>query len=736
MFTVIFAEKETIKLFEETKMFFGPLYNSEKIAFCEWNKDADDFDAMVPDIYDLIEYHSEWRAIVLYKDGFEQLNPFDFTGYSEPYGVKSGGWDYYKERRNQRIAAYEKAASNPLVKLTSALSGVAGAKSVIVDEDYAKILSGDLQTYEYMLIRQLGAIKCSEVAARIDKYQRDDLKRFVGDDEIDSLLSSIRNADASGIVKLIPDTAILEFIRYIGNDPIYSDPEYTECLIENTKKNELLDEIADNFTMKDKLPTEVICVSPRTFDFENYEQDVKWRKRDEASSSRFANFNLYSDRLKFMLYDVLPQDHRQYRFELMKFLCLVLVVANNVTPPSLIKANNVYRAEMDFNEDAMVRVCATYVGKLKATQRMLKEVGLQLDFDSDKSVDDRTVRRLFESDVHIPVEIPASKSETDLYAEYDHLGLSTDCPEDEAVYWSKQYKEINKRFARYLREPRRAVKTAVNDGMKTNNVIDDDRTLLLNENQIEDVKFHIDEMEQKLVESTTTHLFDTKKFTEELQEADKEIKRGIAQRMTRKKTIIVGLIGLLAYFIGFFPLMFSNLNTVKSFLFSFMLTGILLGAFLVVSFLFLFVLRKKLVNRFKHFNYVMSGICSRINSAMGQFSRYISCACNVMRDFSVLRKRDSKVVRTKKILRYHDSKMTEQITTIHEVFNRYVDFNKLNIKDCDPYEYDFTVLHDYEYEMPDAHSKRKIEYLQQGNEVTVPLAYIESITLVREELYD
>lgn len=129
MFTVIFAEKETIKLFEETKMFFGPLYNSEQVAFCEWDKDADDFDAMVPNLYDLIEYQSEWRALILYNDGFEKLNPFDFTDYSESfYSKKDRSWDYFKNRRVQRIAAYEKAVSNPLVKLTTALSGMSNTR--------------------------------------------------------------------------------------------------------------------------------------------------------------------------------------------------------------------------------------------------------------------------------------------------------------------------------------------------------------------------------------------------------------------------------------------------------------------------------------------------------------------------------------------------------------------------------------------------------------------------------
>ena len=737
MFTVIFAEKETIKLFEETKMFFGPLYRSEQIAFCQWNKDGETLEAMAPGIYDIIEYHEEWRALVLYSDGFEKLNPFDYTEYCEPYYAKGdGSWNYLKDRREKRIAAYEKAVSNPLVKLTTALCGLPGFKSAVSGDAYSKLMAGEMQTYEYMLQKQLQALNCTEMAVRFDKYQRDDLKRFVAEPDITRLIGCIKEADVSGITKLIPDTEILDFIRFIGNDPIYFDPEYTECLIENTKANELLKTVAGNFSMKDKMPYEVICVSPRTFDFENVEQDIKWKKKDEASSSKFADFNLYPDKLKFLLFDILPQDNKQYKFDQIKFMCLLLVLANNQTPQGVIGANYVYRAKIDFNLDMVTQICEHYISKLKSTQMLLKDIEVQLDCDSETSVDNRTAQRLFESDINIPVKLGSDTNESELYAEYKSIGLSTDCPTYEDVYWAQQYRKINKSFLRYLREPRRAVKNAASEGLRKSNFIYDDRTLLLTENQLEDVKFHMAELEQKMVETTTTHLFDTKKYTEQIEEADKEVKQGIAQRMTKKKTLFVGLTALLAYFIGFLPLIFTNLNTTKAFLFSLIVTGIPLGILLVVGFIYLFFLRRKLVKKIRHFNFVMSSICGQINSALAHFSGYISCICNLMRDSSVLKKRDSAVERTKKVLSYHNIKITERIKKVHEMFAKYVDFEKIFVKPVNPYEYDFTVLRDYDYEMPSILSSKKIQYMQPGNEITLPVDYVEAIMITREELYD
>lgn len=737
MLTVIFAEKETIRLFEETKMFFGPLYDPQRVAFCEWNKDASNFDAMVPGLYDLIKFQNEWRALVIYNDGLEKLDPFDYTEYSEPFYSKAvRSWEYLSNRREHRFAAYSTALSNPLVKITTALCGTSSFNSEMLDDEYSLLISGRMKTYEYMLKKQLEALNCAETAARLDKYQREDLKRFVPAGSIEALLSFIKTADVSGIIELIPDTEILSFIRYIGNDPMYFDPEYTECLLENVKKHKLLKSIAESFSMKDRLPTEVICLSPRTFDFEKVEHDIKWKRKDEAASSRFTDYNLYNEKLKFILCDVLPKDNMQYKFDHIRFLCLMLIVAGNDIPHGLMNSGCVYKAQIELDTTAISEMCESYLSKLRSTQVHLKELSLQVDHDNGTSVDDRTVQRLFESDIMIPVKINSDIEECELYAEYKGIGLSTDCPGDEAKYWSTQYRDIMKKFVRYLREPRRAVEEAVTDTFRSNNYIDDDRTSLLSKVQVDNIRFRKDEIEQKLVETKIKYLFNTRKYTEQIQEAEKEIKRTIARRMTKKRTCIVGTVAILAYLVGFLPLIIGNLNTIKSYLFSLSLTGIILGTFALIGFIYLFILRKRLIDRFKHFNYVMSGICGEIDRALTQFSKYVSYACNLMRSFSVLEKRDSVATRTKKILSYHDIKISEKIKYVNESFSRYVDFNSIQIKECSPYDYDFTVLKNYEYDMPSIHSPRRIMYLQQGNEIAIPVDYVESVKLIREELYD
>jgi len=156
MFTVIIAEKEMLKLFEETEMFFGPLIDKEKVAFCCWDKYADSIETMVPELYDTIEFQKEWRAIVFTDSGYNKLNPFDYTGYYEPYFKKEKrNWTYYNKRCMSRIDSYNKAAENPLVRLTTALCGFPNIRAVSNNEsDYLAVLSGEMEIYTYMLKKQ------------------------------------------------------------------------------------------------------------------------------------------------------------------------------------------------------------------------------------------------------------------------------------------------------------------------------------------------------------------------------------------------------------------------------------------------------------------------------------------------------------------------------------------------------------------------------------------------------
>lgn len=737
MFTVIIAEQEILDMFEEFRMFLNPLLNNKDIAFCPWNRNADTLDKMLPDIYDKVTFRKEWRAIIVNNDNINTLNPFDFTGYNDEIRLSNeSDWEGIAGRRQARFDCYEKAFDNPLTKLTSALCGTPVFNSVIEDkETYQSIVSGKLKLYEYMLDGQLKALNLTETAVWADKYHRNNLTRFIDEENLDELIDNIENGKTKEIVNMISADKILDFISLIGNaDPIYSDPLYTECMVENTRKTEMFEAVAQDFKFKDKAPYEVICVSPRTFDCSLHNDNSGWNEDDESNYSNFCEYNLYNDKLKFILFDLLSSDNKQYLFERIRMMCFLLILAGSTLPNGVASPRRVYKAEFEFDSKAIEDTCTEYISKLRATSMLIREQFNSAKDEIDEHLDRHTFTQLFESDVAISIDA-SEYNRSDLFAKGSNVGLACDCPRNEKAEWDNEYRSISKRFAKYLKEPRRAVKAAVNNDFRRNSRIDDDRALRMTASQTEDIEERLNSEEQNMVESSTTRLFHNTKYKKEIEEAGQAVSDSISQRMSRLKTVLVSVVSLVAFLIGFIPLVARNTDNDKAILWA---VGITLGSVLILALAGLFKLlsmRKKHIRNYDNFNKKMSGICVEIEDGLSDFSTYLSHACNVMRASSILQTKESKASKEQRILNYHAIKVEEKTADAYDLFSKYVDCNSISVKDIEPYVYDYTVMRDYNFDMPYKESKRNIAFMQEDNIVTIPVDYVSSVILVREEFY-
>lgn len=739
MFTVIIAEKSILDLFENLEIFLKPLLNNDEAVCCEWHKDGKTIEQMVPDLYEKIAFQSEWRAVVINEDGLNQMNPFDYTKYKDgDYSDCKTLWEKLALRRKDRFECFDRALGNPLTKLTSALCGTPVYNALVQDKEiFDGIVSGNIELYRFMLKIQLAALNLPETAALLSMRGTSCLLKFVREEDIDSLLEAIKIGDEDKIIELVKEEGMLSFIKFIGNhDPFFSDPEYVDCMVENTRKTELFEAISKEVKLKDKLPCEVVCVAPRTFDTETYNSEMVWNDNDEADYSNFAEFNLYPEKLKYFVFDLLPEDHKQYAFDQIKMLSFILILAGHQLPKGVVAPRRVYNANLDFDVEELTDICAEYLGKLKATKMFIRDLQETTDEFDQTPLENHEARELIDTEAEIPVAVESSFDRNQLMAKYDRIGLSEDCPGDEYGYWDSQYRSINKMFVRYLREPRRALRKAVTEDFRKKNSVKDERVSRMTEYQLEDVTYKLQEEEQHVVETKTTQLYKTARYKKELEKADKEVRRGIRQRMSRRHTITTGIVAIAAYAFGFLPLIFSNVNTVFSLTPSLIVTGVAVLLFIIAGMFFLFHCRRKIINRFKHFNYVMSGILLDIDSGLSSFSDYLKHLCNVMRDFSMLDYAKNKSTRKNLILKKHELDLDNQIDEVSRVFAKYMDSSHPIPTDCEPYDYDFCKLMKYDYDVPYPRFSRRIEYMQEGNEVYIPVSYVKSVEITREELYD
>ena len=526
----------------------------------------------------------------------------------------------------------------------------------------------------------------------------------------------------------------------VGKNNASEDPEFAEYLAESIRKQELREQIIAGEELSVAYPAEVICVARRTFTQQDYDINTSWGFHEDIQYSRFYEWNLYYDKMRYLVFDIAPKNREEFAFDYIRFLYAVLILANNDTPSGVLRPNRVFRLDCENDEAALRRILTLYDAKLAQTGTLLSASVNEIKNTEKPRLSDRDVSMIFCSNINVPVLISQEIDRSGLYADPKALGLSTDCPVDEYAAWDQTYKTSRKTLLKLLRQPRRSLKSAAAD-MRRMNHVDLDKACILNEFQAEDVKDHTDEEELNMVSVPTPNLFDTERYDEEMEESCRRVHRKIETRLTRTATVGVCVAAIVLYLIGFLPLILNNISDAKARLMALAVMGGAVVLLAAVAFVCLFFLRGALRKLYKAFNGLMFRINGEIDGSLALYSRYLSHACNVMRGFSVLkyreRTKDPDVQRVR-VLNKHLADIQRTREELREVFGPY--FSPASEDDADQvdaYPYDFSRPVDFPYPIPYTEGmKCQIEFMQPGTTVQVPVDFVKRISVRREELYD
>ncbi|MCH5191303.1 MAG: hypothetical protein J1F23_03975 [Oscillospiraceae bacterium] len=675
MLTVVICDEHIISdCKEKYNMYIKPLLKSKDVAFCAWNTEADSLDKALPTLKSLINRQDEWQALII-NDSFT---------WEEEHTYRLNPFDYVgAEHLPSELSSVDEVLSFRERKKASC----------------EKAMSNPLM--------RLSAWLCGSQMK--NKPQTDYLED----------LSDVADAEYFADLKERSLSALeVEIDRYRA----YKYELLSKCFLPD---GELFN-----------YPKSVVAVAERSKNSEQEIFETVWKEHTEFDYSKFYQDNLYPDRLRYILYDMPYKNGVRSEKAYFSFIVLILLLAGTPYPGEALRANRVYNIKLEMDPQKVGELFRQYNSKLVASLIRIDNISKSLDKRLEQPIDYKTVREELETDVVIPVRTNSEFNTEELFAQYGGIGLSGDCPTQEDVFWDSQYHDILIKFTRFLREPRRAVKSAVQNSFHRNSVIEDERALRMNEFQTEDIEINLLDEEQKMVETVTTRLFDTANCMKKLENADKELRNTIGQRMSKKKTLFVGLFAVTAYLIGFLPLIFGNINTSESVLFSIAMTLIVLGLFSLVGLVYLFVLRHRLIKLFKSFNAQMHGILADIQHGLNKFSEYLSHACNVMRKYSLLNYMKVGKKQKYNTLELHKNDIEKCMLQTNELFAEIVPANYRTVTDAEPYNYDFTVAQHYDYDMPYSGLPNKVEFMQTGNIVNIPVDYVEAITLTREELYD
>ena len=528
-----------------------------------------------------------------------------------------------------------------------------------------------------------------------------------------------------------------------GENPLQEwDPEYLEFgeyLAQARYKAQLRQQILGDYIPQINLPAEIICVAKRCFDQEEHDIGSSWSLHTHTQYSRFYEWNLYYDKMRYLLFDILPKSHRNHTFDYIRFLYALMVLAENEIPLASLNQNRVYALDCQNDEQALRAVLGKYDAMLAVTQEEIQRKIRKLKGGEKPRLSDRDARAIFCSNVTIPVATSQDFDHSTLYVPGDELGLSTNCPRNEADAWDTGYQGSKRALGRYMKMPRRALKKNSAD-LHRMNVADLDTAGQLNEFQLEDVSDFVGEEELRMVGTPTSDLYDVDRYLKEMETQNKRINTIIERRMTKRWTVTLGLVALLCYLIGFIPMFLSNMDAQDGTLFSllFMAAGGVLLAVLAVA--VLWCLKRPLKVAYSDYNGIMKGIVNDVEGSLTQYSKYLSHACNMMRGSSVLNFRkdvESPEAAQIRVLKKHETDILCVREELHEIFGSFLPEGKPDLDDVEAYPHDFFRPQDFAYPMPySADQRTQIEFFQSGNLVQIPVDFIKAMRIRREELHD
>lgn len=677
LFTVIICSQAFIDKCQSAYCgFLKPLLdNDEQYAFCPWDATKQTMDEAVPDLRRLIDKKKDWRAVAVLDD------------------------EIYGRHNILKRNPFNFVDSENLLKDLKSLEEVAEFRKKTT-ESCRKTIDNPLMKLGIWL----DGSPLNAVPGLSEKYP----------DEPDGLNRDYFDKLGTGSHRAI---------------------EYEVDRLVQVRKSFL----EENFSAEGELPfkpKQFIAVSERVLSSGHEEAEEAWKLQYEFAYSRFSEDNLYPAKFKYILFDIPYVKGVRKESDYLNFLVFVLVLAQNDSTSNVMMPGKVYRVNIKMDKEKINVFYSSYLGRLMATVSLLEKMMKKKVSDSKDPLDNAFVRENYESNIKIPVAIGSAHSTDNLFAECKGLGLATDCPKSEEAMWDEQSHDIMKSFIRYIREPRRAVKRAAEKELHIRSEIDDEKIVRLTESQKEDIAFRLVEEEDKMVGTVVPKIFKSEEYIEQIEKEDKAIRRNISHRMTKKTTVAAGVISLAAFLFGLLPLIFNNVNDGEAFGAAILIILCCLAILAVSGIIYLVVQHFKLKTRFKWFNKVMRMILGDIDSGLESFSQYFSHACNVMRCFSVLNYSQKEFAEKKNIYKKHIWDIEKKIDEIIRIFAGYIDTDSPGYYEAEPFDYDFSVLCDYEYDLPYEQMVNRITFLQSGEKIDVPINYVSSIKLEVESFYD
>ena len=696
MFTVLIAEKPYIDAIRlENKLFFEPFLENKELAFCYWDPEGQNLQDSVPELIATVGRKKEWKAVIIHNctdEQAKQKNPFDIVDCSELCDLTEPSqnpeaeqhWDdweeswcsYYNLLKEKKEAVYRKSLELPLQKLTTWLN---------------------FRPTDFVLN---------------DVDEKDDIHEWA--------LNEISEGEINPLIRL---------------EKLEREQYRSELRMKEVLRREF---IADN-TLSIAYPKEIYCISQRTSANGFFDPKSFWNTRSKNEYSEFCDRNMYFDKMRFLVFDLLPETHKDFRCDKIRFLSTLLVFATNTVPSSTMEARRLYVLECENDDTPLFTLTTSYDKKLAATYEVIDNEIERIYSEIPGELTDKVAESLFCSPMSVEVRLDENCDLDALYPE-DDFALIPSSPESEVENWKESFKGVQKSYENIIRQQRRSVKKGI-DKLNLSSELSEANISRLTSFQLDDIRDYTENAENEMVASLPPDLADVSKYEEMMLEKADEVKNVLAKRMSKITAAVVSAIILLLTLLLYAPFIVANLSTPETVAASLGMLGVILAILAAALVITLIVLKLPLREAVKDFDSTMHSIVDEINDGMRRFSKYFSLSSSVRRGYKVKRyaeKNLDEYTKSIRIRRKHQEDIRKKRAELEEMYLEFIGDSKYYENTMiQPYDYDFDKKVEYEYAAPFlAGFCRNIDFLEKGNHVEVPSGYITDISVRMEEVYD
>ncbi|MBQ8975229.1 MAG: hypothetical protein IJ072_05860 [Oscillospiraceae bacterium] len=548
---------------------------------------------------------------------------------------------------------------------------------------------------------------------------------------------SYEKASAQPLSRLMAYLCDYPLVTDNKDGSLNDDPDFRDYRLADARKKELQRSIVGEELQDFIKPSEIVCIARRSCEDEQYDIQTSWEPHYDLQYSRFAEYNLYYPKMRYLLFDMHPAAHRNYLFDNVRFLCALLLLANNEIPGDALQPGRVYVMDCENDTDRLSALLQNYDDRLLATQKMLESEIAVLKRNDPQTLTDKEAQSMFCTPTNIPMRPEKSFDEAEIYVGVRDFGLYADRPRDEQILWHEEYTQSKKGLANYLKQPKKSMRAAVNDvHVQSQNIAAEEKIHLLGEEQIAEFHDYLNEQETAAVLSRPDNLADPSRYQEQADMAANRVQEHLRTRMSRKTVLLACALALGAFVIGLVPAFFTGRINLT-------MTAAMAGGLLVlvlVCVIYLFFRRGKLRKELRGYNDVLKKISDSVRANMERYSLYLGHVCSLLKGNAVdntLRESSDAVARGSKIYMKHVADIRELRAKWGLIFSRFLQAGSERNAQAQPFRYDYKSTVTYRYPINGSEPcDVRVEFLQKGNYVELPVDYIRRVTLRREELYD